>query len=78
MEVCSLGQRLPRIYRLPLDRNFRGSLGRSGALAALSRGQDRGDDFVVSALVMQDDPSETVDQYARYQLRVNGVLQPGG
>jgi hypothetical protein len=66
------------IYRLPLDSNFRGSLGRSETLAALSRGQQRSDDFVVAALVMQDDPSETVDQYAGYELRVNGVLQPGG
>ncbi|HEU5044664.1 MAG TPA: choice-of-anchor J domain-containing protein, partial [Nocardioidaceae bacterium] len=32
----------------------------------------------VAALVMQDDPSETVDQYARYTLTANGVTQPGG
>jgi hypothetical protein len=33
---------------------------------------------VVSALVMQDDPTEAVTQYARYTLKVNGVTQPGG
>jgi hypothetical protein len=33
---------------------------------------------VVAVLVMADDPSEALDQYAPYQLTVNGVLQPGG
>jgi hypothetical protein len=33
---------------------------------------------VVSALVMQDDPTESVNQYVRYTLRANGVIQPGG
>ncbi|HET9499216.1 MAG TPA: choice-of-anchor J domain-containing protein [Marmoricola sp.] len=32
----------------------------------------------VSALVMQDDPTETVDQYARYALTANTIVQPGG
>ena len=32
----------------------------------------------VAAIVMMDDPSETITQYGRYQLKVNGVLQPGG
>ncbi|RNL63143.1 peptidase M6 [Nocardioides marmoriginsengisoli] len=32
----------------------------------------------VGAIVTQDDPTESVTQYARYQLKVNGVLQPGG
>jgi len=34
-------------------------------------------DFV-GAIVTYDDPSETSDQYAPYQLIVNGVVQPGG
>ena len=29
-------------------------------------------------MVMQDDPTESVTQYARYTLTVNGVTQPGG
>ncbi|MGY2874119.1 hypothetical protein ACVW00_001309 [Marmoricola sp. URHA0025 HA25] len=33
---------------------------------------------VVGAIVTQDDPSETVTQYARYTLKANGVTQPGG
>ncbi len=33
---------------------------------------------VVSAIVTYHDPTETVVQYAPYELRVNGVLQPGG
>jgi hypothetical protein len=32
----------------------------------------------VAAVVMQDDPTETVAQYAHYRLRVNGKVQPGG
>jgi hypothetical protein len=33
---------------------------------------------VVSAIVTYDEPTESISQYARYQLKVNGVLQPGG
>jgi hypothetical protein len=33
---------------------------------------------VVAAIVTYHDPSETVQQYAPYELRVNGRLQPGG
>jgi hypothetical protein len=32
----------------------------------------------VSIIVMQDDPQEAVPAYARYELKVNGVTQPGG
>jgi len=32
----------------------------------------------VSAIVMQDDPTESVTKYAHYTLSVNGVEQPGG
>ena len=32
----------------------------------------------VAAIVMQDDPTESVTKYARYRLTANGVLQPGG
>jgi Immune inhibitor A-like, MAM domain len=33
---------------------------------------------LVAAIVTHDDPSETADRYAPYQLTVNGVVQPGG
>jgi len=33
---------------------------------------------LVAAIVTYDDPSETSDQNAPYQLTVNGVVQPGG
>ena len=33
---------------------------------------------LVTAIVTYDDPTETSDQYAPYQLSVNGVVQPGG
>lgn len=35
-------------------------------------------DSTVAAIVMQDDPTESVTKYARYTLTVNGVEQPGG
>jgi hypothetical protein len=39
----------------------------------------RADDAdVVSVLVMQNDPTELIDGYARYTLTANGVTQPGG
>jgi hypothetical protein len=61
-------------FVLRLDRDFRASV--SGR--ALRKLSGRHGPTVVSALVMQDDPTESVSQYARYALRVNGVLQPGG
>jgi hypothetical protein len=63
----------PDIVRMPLDGSFDGTLsGRS-----LSR-RLGGDSTVVGAIVMQDDPTESVTQYARYTLKANGVTQPGG
>ena len=38
---------------------------------------DKNADFV-AAIVMYDDPTESTDDYARYALVVNGVVQPGG
>jgi hypothetical protein len=38
---------------------------------------DKDADFV-GAIVMYDDPTESTDDYARYALVVNGVVQPGG
>lgn len=59
-------------HRMRLDRDFEGILSRRELARLL------GKSTVTAAIVMQDDPSETVTQYARYTLRVNGVLQPGG
>ncbi len=33
---------------------------------------------VVAAIVMLDEPTESIQQYADYELILNGVLQPGG
>jgi hypothetical protein len=63
-------------YELKLRRGNRVDLdGR--ALRRLVARQARHAD-VVAVLVMQDDPAETVTQYARYTLQANGVTQPGG
>ena len=35
-------------------------------------------DDVVGAIVMYDEPTEQVSDYAPYRLTVNGVAQPGG
>lgn len=61
------------IYRLPLDADFEGAL--SGAALNKALGKQA---TTVAAIVMQDDPTETVQGYAPYTLTVNGVVQPGG
>ena len=33
---------------------------------------------MVAAIVSHEDPTESVAQYAPYELKVNGVMQPGG
>jgi hypothetical protein len=62
-----------RVYTLPLDGQFHGSLDRIGVLRNLGPLAD-----VVAAIVTYDDPSESVDQYAPYTLTVEGTPQPGG
>lgn len=59
--------------RMHLNGAFDGSLSGHDLLRHLGRRAT-----VVGAIVTQDDPSETVTQYARYTLRANGVTQPGG
>jgi hypothetical protein len=39
---------------------------------------DAGAADVISVLVMQDDPAERIEGYARYALMANGITQPGG
>jgi hypothetical protein len=58
---------------IPLKSDFSGAL-TGGKLERLIG--ERAD--VVAALVMYDEPTESINQYARYTLKVNGVTQPGG
>jgi hypothetical protein len=58
---------------LPLGSDFGGSLGRGQLMTALGLTAN-----TVGAIVTYDDPSETARKYARYELRVNGLLQAGG
>ena len=60
-------------YRLPLDQNFDGAINGSKLSHRISKFAT-----VVGAIVMQDDPTESTSQYARYTLKANGVTQPGG
>lgn len=61
------------IHRMKLDKSFSGELDKKQLRKVL--GTKAG---IVSALVMADDPSETLTKYARYSLKVNKKLQPGG
>jgi hypothetical protein len=58
---------------IPLDSDFTGTL--TGAALSKLIG-DEAD--VVAVLVTYDEPTESINQYARYTLNVNGVTQPGG
>jgi hypothetical protein len=60
---------------MPLTPNFRGEL-KVGAIDKLMTSDVKID--VVAALVMYDEPTESINQYARYTLRANDVVQPGG
>ncbi|MDX6594521.1 MAG: hypothetical protein QOJ13_3717 [Gaiellales bacterium] len=59
---------------VPLDGHFRGTV--SGA--ALDRMIGNRIHTVVAAIVMYDEPTELIGQYAPYTLKVNGLKQPGG
>lgn len=61
------------IHRVPLNKSFDGRLNVAQLLFRLGIRAT-----TVAAIVSQDDKSETVTQQARYSLKVNGVLQPGG
>jgi Immune inhibitor A-like, MAM domain len=61
------------LSQIPLDANFEASLS-GGALRRLI-----GDEVdLVGVIVTYDEPTESITRYAPYELRVNGVLQPGG
>ena len=59
--------------RIRLDGSHDASLSASRLRDLLGRRSD-----VVGAVVMYDEPTETVAESAPYALRANGVLQPGG
>jgi hypothetical protein len=61
------------ISQLQLDSSFHGSLDASEIAAALGTTAT-----TVGALVMYDEPTESILAQAPYTLTVNGVLQPGG
>jgi hypothetical protein len=61
------------IHRLRLDSRLRARLDGTALRRLLAPGYD-----VVAAIVTRDDPSESTRTYARYELRANGVVQPGG
>jgi hypothetical protein len=60
------------IKRIPLTADFM-IKGRYSVERFIPRNAD-----FVAAVVTYDDPTEGVDQYAPYQLVVNGITQPGG
>lgn len=62
------------IRQVRINRNLDAAIyGRAFFRKALGEGSS-----VVAAIVTFDDPTESTAQNARYKLRVNGVLQPGG
>jgi hypothetical protein len=66
-------QTAARVFSVPIDGSFHGSLSGSALADAIGTSAD-----VVSAIVTYHDDTELVTQYAPYTLTVNGVTQPGG
>jgi len=66
------GDKQAFVSSIPLDSNF------TGTLSGSTLGRLMGDADVVAAVVTYDEPTESINQYARYTLKVNGVTQPGG
>ena len=58
---------------LDLNSDFEGSLTGGQLKKALGYGSQ-----LAGAIVMFDEPTESVTKYARYKLTVNGEVQPGG
>jgi len=68
------GKNTPTVYAtIPLDSSFAASLS-GGKLRSLVGNQTD----IVGAVVTYDEPTESILQYARYELKANGVVQPGG
>jgi hypothetical protein len=72
LQLVELRGRHSDVVRIPLDRHYDATV--SGSL--LRRHFD--DRAELGAVVMHDDPTESLVESAPYALRVNGVLQPGG
>src|SRR5215210_1301358 len=64
-----------RIATLPLNGNFDATVNGRKLGGLLGQGNNAD---VIGAIVMYDESTEAISDYARYALRVNGVLQPGG
>ena len=58
---------------VPLADGFAGALSDGPLRSSLGNQSD-----TVAAIVTYDEPTESVGRYAPYELKVNGVLQPGG
>jgi hypothetical protein len=61
------------VGQFPLGEGFSGTLSGAELDALIGTSAE-----TVAAIVMAEDRSETVQQYASYELTVDGVLQPGG
>ena len=71
--ISTSGEYASIVAQVPLNADFEGSLS-GGALRRLI-----GDEVdLVGAIVTYDEPTESIIRYAPYELKVNGVLQPGG
>jgi hypothetical protein len=62
-----------QIANLPLGRGFHGILTRRELAPRIANGAG-----IVAVVVTYHDPTESVNQYARYELRANGLVMPGG
>ncbi len=68
VQLVAAGRGRPKVYRLPLNARH-DAVVPGWILRPLN---------ITGAIVMYDEPTETVTESAPYALRVNGVLQPGG
>jgi hypothetical protein len=59
--------------QVPLGEGFSGDLDETTLHNLLGT-----DAQTVGAIIMYDEPTEVVNQYAPYELTVNNILQPGG
>jgi Immune inhibitor A peptidase M6 len=71
--ISTSGQYASILAQVPLNANFEASLS-GGELRRLI-----GDEVdLVGAIVTYNEPTESIVRYAPYELKINGVLQPGG
>jgi hypothetical protein len=61
------------VTTLPLGEGFTATLEGDALTAAIGTSSE-----VVAAIVMYDEPTETISDYAPYELTVDNKLQPGG